>query len=216
MSQKSFCLKTSRSSVKSSVCSHTAEVLKVLTLSHQLQDTDVTGLSLSLCEYFQYMQSKSEQSKLIPLTSTLFHRSVSSSAVTVSRAVINTPSPCQIKAWNILWSKKKGVSFTICSFSWSIPCNYRDLCYPTFQREFVSQPPVEIWPVFSSSDFRRWEREQGKGLHLLLLLEFLLLKHRLQPQSPVRKLNTPNNTSRGSAAAVTSNTLLKVWLSCLG
>ena len=65
------------------LCSHAAEVLrilKVLTLSHQLQDTDVTSLG----EYFQYMQSESEQSKHIQsasLTASLFfHRTVRSSA----------------------------------------------------------------------------------------------------------------------------------------
>lgn len=47
---------------------------------------------------------------------------------------------------------------------WSIPCNYWDLCSSTFQGEFVSKPPVEIWSVFNSFNARRggWEWAGGR------------------------------------------------------
>lgn len=37
------------------------------------------------------------------------------------------------------------------SLARSISRNYKDLCRPTFQGEFVSQPPAEIRSVLNSS-----------------------------------------------------------------
>lgn len=151
-------------------CCRTLRILKVLTLSNQLQDTDVRGLFDSICK----VRAVKTYSEHIFDALTFFHRTVSGSArhgrissraracagehmcLCVHMQWLTPPSQCQIKVWKMVGRRKKGggggvggsPSLVVASVIWSIPCNYRDLCCSAFQSEFVSQPPVEIWSVF--------------------------------------------------------------------
>lgn len=167
---------SSRHTVQS--CRRSLQILKVLTLSHQLQDTNVMGLSESLwilSIYAVKVRAVKTYSRhlfdvrgfSVEVSVVLLDMDVSAFVcerksvhvpVCVHMQWLTLPSWCQIKVWKMVWStkkKKKDTSLPI----WSIPCNYRDLCHPTFQGEFVSKPPVEIWSVFYSSNIRRWESE---------------------------------------------------------
>lgn len=148
-------------------CCRTLWILTVLTLSHRLQDTDVSGISESqwiLSIYAVRVRTVTTYSEHIFNTLTFPHRTVSSSArhwhvrmhtqahaPACARAVINTPSHYLMKAWEMVCRGEKGASPSSVAtlVIWSILCNYRDLCCSTFQGEVVSQPPVEIWSVFN-------------------------------------------------------------------
>lgn len=117
---------------------------------------------------------------------------------TCAWAVITTPftaSDESIKKWHEERKKKRkkengaATSTVVAWFIWSIPCNYWDLCSSTFQGEFVSKPPVEIWSVFNSFNARRagWEWAGGRwavlsqfSLHLTTQLSLCLMPARMR------------------------------------
>lgn len=142
MSWKSASMKEAVSPLPSQVVplhSHAAEllrILKVLTLSNQLQDTDVTGgLFKSVWDC--------KQSKHVPNTSlmpSLFSTELSAAAyqhlcvfcclffffgekhvcLCVHVQWLTPPSQCQIKAWKIALREKGGVALAGCGLSYVI------------------------------------------------------------------------------------------------
>lgn len=169
---------SSRHTVQS--CCRSLQILRVLTLSHQLQDTDVMGLSESLWILSIYAVKvravKTYSEHIFDALTFSIELSVALLDVDISALIcvyahmclrvhtqwLTLHSPCQIKAWKMVWSKKRASpSLVVALVIWSIPCNYRDLCRPTFQGEFVSQPPVEIWSVLNWSNTER--RGEGSG-----------------------------------------------------
>lgn len=97
----------------------------------------------------------------------------------------------------------------VASVIWSIPCNYRDLCHPTFQGEFVSQPPVEIWSVFNSSNTQREDKMRGEGACTV----------NLNPVSTIKISNHtyPSRTANRAPIMPTSmHSQNNTWLKCDG
>lgn len=101
-------------------CCRTLRILKVLTLSNQLQDTDVRGLFDSICK----VRAVKTYSKHIFDALTFFHRTVSGSArhgriSSRARACVGEMSDKSMKNGG---EKKRGggVALTSCSFSYMI------------------------------------------------------------------------------------------------
>lgn len=142
-------------------CCRSLQILKVLTLSHQLQDTDVMGLSESrwiLSIYAVKVWAVKTYFRHSSDILTFFHTSVSSSAgcgcisahvcvsvcergqvcmcLCVHVQWLTFPSWCQIKAWKMVWSKKKGVSLASRSFSYLID---------TMQLQRFMSPNIPGW-----------------------------------------------------------------------
>lgn len=158
-----------------------------MTLSHQLQDSIVTDLSSTL--WTLSIQSQNIQNIFwVHLWHPYFSlRSVRSSLPGRDASACERQSACvymcmssgyhslhsvrwKHKKWHEERKKKKkkengaATSTVVAWVIWSIPCNYWDLCSSTFQGEFVSKPPVEIWSVFNSFNARRggWEWAGGR------------------------------------------------------
>lgn len=142
MSWKSASMKEPVSPLPSQVVplrSHAAEllwILKVLTLSNQLQDTDVTGgLFKSVCSQSQSSQNIFQTYLWCPH---FFSTELSAAAdqhlcgvffgffckkhvrLCVHVQWLTPPSRCQIKAWKMAWRKKGGVALAGCGLSYVI------------------------------------------------------------------------------------------------